>query len=166
MWEGSHVDVCHKSTQYCKAIILQLKINVLKKIIYCSYWFLSIKAKVANRIKIQIKVKNWHFIQHVFQGTILNTKSSFQLSNSVKEMVSKITDGENVTEQTKIVIQPLKQKNTNISCIAWHCQTLRLQRQISLGIYGLTGEVRSIFLVKLTSFLNLKYNVSPSPLSL
>ena len=30
----SHVDVWQKSTQYCKAIILQLKINKLEKIIH------------------------------------------------------------------------------------------------------------------------------------
>lgn len=32
-----------------------------------------------------------------------------------------------------------------------------LRIQISLGIYGLMREVRCIFLVKLPSFLNLKY---------
>ena len=29
-----HVDVCQKPTQYCRAIILQLKINELKKKVY------------------------------------------------------------------------------------------------------------------------------------
>lgn len=39
----------------------------------------------------------------------------------------------------------------------WNCWTLRLQVQISLEIYGLMGVVRSTFLVKLASFLSLKY---------
>lgn len=51
----------------------------------------------------------------------------------------------------------------------WNCWTLRLQIQISLEIYGLVGEVRSIFLVKLASFLILEHQNGiffPSPLSL
>ena len=36
-----HVDVWRKPTQYCKAIILQLKINKLKKIIRGILWWFS-----------------------------------------------------------------------------------------------------------------------------
>ena len=48
-----HVDVWQKSTQYCKAIILQLKIKCLKKHawlrILLQQTFLNILAKVSTR---------------------------------------------------------------------------------------------------------------------
>lgn len=63
------------------------------------------------------------------------------LPNLVKEKVSKITDGKNVTEQIKIVIHSL----TDMSRM---CLELLDSETSNTGIYGLMGEVRSIFLVK------------------
>ena len=55
-WEGTciklwliHVDVWEKPTQYCKAIILQLKINKLKN--YC-LWLLHVKYQTLSQYLI------------------------------------------------------------------------------------------------------------------
>lgn len=86
---------------------------------------------------------------------------------SVKEKVSRITDGKNIMEQIKIVIHSSSFSfffltNMSFRC-AWNWLTLRLQ--IQKRNVWFHEKVITIFLVKLASFYSLKYqnNRFPQP---